>query len=55
MAVSRFIGSRLHGMSPVDPVTYLSISLLCIAMALCAVFPPARRATANPLNALRFE
>lgn len=55
MAVSRFIGSRLHGMSPVDPVTYLSISLLCIAMALCAVFPPARRATANPLDALRFE
>jgi putative ABC transport system permease protein len=55
MAVSRLIGSRLHGMSPVDPVTYVGISLLCIAMALCAVFPPARRATANPMDALRFE
>jgi predicted permease len=55
MAVSRFIGSRLHGMSRVDPVTYVTISLLCIAVALCAVFLPARRATANPMDALRFE
>jgi putative ABC transport system permease protein len=55
MTASRFIGSRLHGMSPVDPVTYITISLLCIAVALCAVFLPARRATANPMDALRFE
>ena len=55
MALSRFISSQLHGVSTADPLTYVTISLLCLAAALMAVLLPARRATANCIKALRFE
>ncbi len=55
MVLSRFISSRLHGMSPIDPITYAVISLLCVAVAFAAVLLPARRATSNLMDALRFE
>jgi predicted permease len=55
MALSRFITSRLHGISPIDPVTYLAISVLCLATALLAIILPARKATTNSLNTLRSE
>ena len=55
MALSRFISSQLHGVSTADPLTYVTISLLCLAAALMAVLLPARRATANCMEALRFE
>ena len=55
MALSRFISSQLHGVSTADPLTYVTISLLCLAAALMAVLLPARRATANCMKALRFE
>ncbi len=55
MVLSRFISSRLHGMSPIDPITYAAISFLCVAAAFAAVLLPARRATSNLMDALRFE
>jgi len=55
MALSRFLASRMHGLSPLDPATYAAISALILAVALLAVLLPARRAAANPMNALRTE
>jgi putative ABC transport system permease protein len=55
MALSRFVSSQLHGVSTADPLTYITISILCLAATLLAVLLPARRATANPMEALRFE
>ena len=55
MALSRFVAVRLHGVSTADPLTYATISFLCLAATLLAVLLPARRATANPMEALRFE
>jgi putative ABC transport system permease protein len=53
--LTRFIQSRLHGIGPFDLPTYAAISLLCIAVSFVATLIPARRATANPTNALRSE
>ena len=55
IGATRFLQSRLHGMSPLDPVTYLTISVLWITLAVLAGIVPARRALSNPMNALRFE
>jgi putative ABC transport system permease protein len=55
MALSRFIASRMHGVSVVDPFTYLAIAGLCVATSFVAIFLPARRATASPIDALRSE
>jgi predicted permease len=55
MALSRFIESRLHGMSPVDPFAYASVSLLCVSVMVLAALLPARRAAQSPIAALRFE
>jgi putative ABC transport system permease protein len=55
-AVTRGIGTQLHGVSPMDPVTIgLAIALLmCVAML--AGFLPARRAArVDPVVALRYE
>ncbi len=53
--LTRYIASRLHGMDPFDTGTYAVISLVCLLVALLAVFLPARRAAANPTDALRCE
>lgn len=53
--LTRFIASRLHGVGRFDLTTYAAISLLCLLVAFVAVLLPARRATANPTDALRFE
>jgi predicted permease len=53
---SRFVESMLFGLSPGDPVTYGSVALVLVALALLASLLPARRATrVNPLEALRAE
>lgn len=55
-AVTRLMASFLYGVRPADPLTFTSVSLLLIAVALFACFLPARRATrVDPLVALRFE
>jgi len=46
----------LFGLSPFDPVTFISIAALLLVIASLACWLPARRAAAtNPVNALRAE
>lgn len=55
-ALSRVLSSLLFGLSPVDPVAYLSVSVFLMAVAFVATYMPARRAaTVDPMVALRYE
>ncbi len=56
LAGSRVLGSLLYGISQVDPVTFVTVPLLLLTVALVANLLPARRATAiAPVVALRQE
>ena len=55
-AVTRYLDSMLFGLTPLDPVTFLGVSLLFAVVATVASYIPARRATrADPLATLRCE
>ncbi|MGC1105721.1 MAG: ABC transporter permease [Candidatus Acidiferrales bacterium] len=55
-AIARLVGNFLSGVSPVDPLTYISASLLLAAIALLACYIPAKRAMkVDPMVALRYE
>jgi len=55
-ALARLMSSLLFGVSAVDPVTFVAIPLLLIAVALAACYVPARRAMrVDPLQTLRSE
>ena len=52
--VSQLLRSLLYGLSPLDPVTFLGVGCLMVAVALAAGYFPARRATrTEPLEVLR--
>ena len=55
-AITRAIRSLLFGLSPTDPLTFITVALLLVAVALLACWLPARRAAkVDPIVALRYE
>jgi ABC-type antimicrobial peptide transport system permease subunit len=53
-AVTRLLTTMIHGVTPLDPITYLSVAVLLLAVVLAASYFPARRASkTDPLSALR--
>ncbi len=56
VAASQVLRSSLYGLSPLDPVTYGTVTVVLAAAALAASYVPARRAArVNPMRALRSE
>jgi putative ABC transport system permease protein len=55
-ALTRLMSSVLFGVSPLDPITYLSVPLVLLTAAVLASYLPARRVTAvDPVDALKVE
>jgi putative ABC transport system permease protein len=56
VALTRVLRSSLFGISPLDPLTYVSVSILLITAAFTATYIPALRAMkVDPMEALRAE
>jgi putative ABC transport system permease protein len=52
----RLLSSLLFGVTPGDPITFIAVTILLIAIGLLACYIPARRASrVDPLVALRYE
>jgi ABC-type antimicrobial peptide transport system permease subunit len=56
LGATRFAASMLFGVAPTDPLTFGSVSLLLLGVALAAALLPAARAAGiQPVEALRSE
>ena len=54
--LTRVMSSLLFGVSPTDPLTFISISIVLVSVAVLASYIPALRATrVDPMFALRYE
>ncbi len=52
--LTRFLGSLLYGVKPLDPVTFVAVPALLLAISAAASWFPAHRASAlNPMTTLR--
>ena len=56
VVLTRVVSAFLFGVGPIDPVTYVAVSTALAAVALLAIYLPARRAArVDPVVALRAE
>jgi putative ABC transport system permease protein len=56
LGLTQFLASMLFSVRPADPLTFVCVSALLVAVALVSSYIPARRATkVDPMVALRYE
>jgi putative ABC transport system permease protein len=56
LLLTRMMAGILYGVRPTDPVTYVTVAAVLLAIALAASWIPARRAARiDPMKALRSE
>jgi len=56
MFLTRLLTSFLHDVSPTDPLTFATVSMLLVTVAFVACYVPARRAIRiDPITTLRQE
>jgi len=56
LVATRFLSSLLYGITPQDPITFITVTTVLMAAAAFASWIPARRAAkVHPMEALRYE
>ncbi len=56
LALGRYMETLVFGVKPTDPFVLGAVSVVLLAVSLCAAYLPAREATAvDPVTALRSE
>ncbi len=56
LVATRFLSSLLYGITPQDPITFITVTTVLMAAASFASWIPARRAAkVHPMEALRYE